>query len=399
MAASSDKEDRLNEIPPQVTHSTVANSKILRFDNDPSTVPTLHKTMASQNLCPWCGIKAPFPGFKHCGKTCATAAAAAAAPPSGFAQYNVPDGIGRGIAPPLATPWQNQAMGANPFPTNSGSPQCALPGCRKPPYDWRAMYCSNVHRAEAVTQGHAVACILCKRYPKMQGFYCGQACQDDSLALAPMILRLEEDDPKFNDIRHQFDVSWRHTNKRKPEVRYVYKIIQTEDIADRYERYRDDVEDQGNFLSQRKSQGNECRRWHGTKRVCSLGDDPDDLELCQSPKCALCCIITTNFRKELVGASGRSFNRFGLGIYASATSSKSDDYTSKNPSSSLKAMLLTHVVVGKGLKLTRDNTRLTSPPAGYDSVLGETGDSLNYDEVVVYENYAIVPAWLVVYGP
>ncbi|KIO16997.1 hypothetical protein M407DRAFT_85388 [Tulasnella calospora MUT 4182] len=89
--------------------------------------------------------------------------------------------------------------------------------------------------------------------------------------------------------------------------------------------------------------------------------------------------------------------RFGAGIYASSVSSKADDYSTNVRQSSYKAMLLTTVVVGRGYKLTRDKKSLTCPPDGYHSVLGEAGDTLNYDEVVVYDDDAIRPSWLVVY--
>jgi hypothetical protein len=80
-------------------------------------------------------------------------------------------------------------------------------------------------------------------------------------------------------------------------------------------------------------------------------------------------------------------NRFGKGIYTSSTSSKyadtlvqlsaishltehrSNDYTRNPSTSALKAMLLNKVVVGRGQKLLTDNTSLTAPPAGYDSVM------------------------------
>jgi len=60
-------------------------------------------------------------------------------------------------------------------------------------------------------------------------------------------------------------------------------------------------------------------------------------------------------------------------------------------------MLLNKVVVGKGCKMTTDNTTLTAPPAGFDSVLAEVGGSLKYDELVVYNNDAIRPSYLVMY--
>jgi hypothetical protein len=58
--------------------------------------------------------------------------------------------------------------------------------------------------------------------------------------------------------------------------------------------------------------------------------------------------------------------------YASNTevlTSRSNDY-SKNAgiNSDWKALLLNNVVVGKGKKLTQNDTSLTAPPKGYDSV-------------------------------
>jgi len=64
--------------------------------------------------------------------------------------------------------------------------------------------------------------------------------------------------------------------------------------------------------------------------------------------------------------------------------------------------------------MTVSNSALTEPPAGYDSVsvvsrrsfcgvlmgeqvLGEVGGRLNYDELVVYDNDAIRPSYLVMY--
>jgi len=61
-------------------------------------------------------------------------------------------------------------------------------------------------------------------------------------------------------------------------------------------------------------------------------------------------------------------------------------------------MLLNDVVMGKGIKLERTDTSLTKPPQGYDSVIGEPGGDLNYDEAVVYDQDAIVPSFLIIYS-
>lgn len=47
---------------------------------------------------------------------------------------------------------------------------------------------------------------------------------------------------------------------------------------------------------------------------------------------------------------------------------RSNDYSHNDCKSNLKAILLNKVVVGKGCKMLQDNTSLTSPPTGFDSV-------------------------------
>jgi hypothetical protein len=79
-------------------------------------------------------------------------------------------------------------------------------------------------------------------------------------------------------------------------------------------------------------------------------------------------------------------------------------------------VLLNRVVVGKAVRRRYNATYLTEPPYGHHSVgflslkhdstdadlssqvIGEPGANLNYEETVVYDNDAIRPAYLVVYG-
>ena len=139
-----------------------------------------------------------------------------------------------------------------------------------------------------------------------------------------------------------------------------------------------------------KTPGNENRRWHGTRRKCNIGDR-GVTTLCTNPRCSLCSIIESSFDVGFYrGATG--WGRFGTGIYTSSTSSKfapvpsnglslnmhltlrffpdrSNDYSiNDGVVSDWKALLLNKVVVGNGVKLTHDNTKLTRPPPGYDSV-------------------------------
>jgi len=180
-------------------------------------------------------------------------------------------------------------------------------------------------------------------------------------------------------------------------VRRVYKILAPPASLAAYNAYRAKVEGQGHFVAAGRSEGNEHRRWHGTRRVCNLGDK-GHTQFCSSTSCSLCSIIRTSYDISLWGKK-TGWGRFGKGLYTSSTSSKSNDYSHNDCKSSLKAILLNKVVVGKGCKLLQDNTTLTAPPTGYDSVLAEKGGSLNYDELVVYTNDAIRPSFLVMYEP
>jgi hypothetical protein len=60
------------------------------------------------------------------------------------------------------------------------------------------------------------------------------------------------------------------------------------------------VEKRGQFVAAGRSAGNENRRWHGTRRECSLGD-PGNTKFCASTTCSLCCIVRTSFDLSLFG--------------------------------------------------------------------------------------------------
>ncbi|KAG8924079.1 hypothetical protein FRC01_011971 [Tulasnella sp. 417] len=98
-------------------------------------------------------------------------------------------------------------------------------------------------------------------------------------------------------------------------------------------------------------------------------------------------------------ANGRTFLRFGRGIYTSSVSSKADDYTITPSTSGYRAMLVARVVLGKAYPLKLTSQYLAGPPRGFHSVLGEVGIHLNYDEQVVYSDDAARPAYLIIYKP
>ncbi|KAF8808619.1 ADP-ribosylation [Phlegmacium glaucopus] len=293
----------------------------------------------------------------------------------------------------------NGPLQRKPTTGANGKAVCQAPGCQNPPHSLGNgpglgyEYCSMAHKILGET-----LCLMCLQAPKMaNSHFCSQPCIDDAENKGPMILEVPFGHVTFKSVAEQFKASWRHAGTTCPPVRRVYKIVVPEASLAGYDAYRAAVESRGQFVSTGRSAGNENRRWHGTRRICNIGDK-GHTQFCSAPTCSLCCIMRTSFDVSLWGKK-TGWGRFGKGIYTSSTSSKSNDYSHNDCKSQLKAILLNKVIVGKGCKLLQDNTSLTSPPAGYDSVLAEKGGSLNYDELVVYDNDAIRPSFLVMYEP
>ncbi|KNZ77577.1 hypothetical protein J132_05111, partial [Termitomyces sp. J132] len=238
-------------------------------------------------------------------------------------------------------------------------------------------------------------CLWCHRSPASKAHFCSKTCALAAEAQGPILLEVLNGHDTFKNVEGQFNRSWRHDDKPRPIVRRIYKVILSQSSEAAYSQYRSSIEARGKFLASGMSAGNENRRWHGTRRECTVGDD-GNTTLCNSSTCPLCSIIQTSYDVGKCKA-GSSFERFGAGIYTSSTSSKSHDYAKNGSKSPLKAILLNKVVVGNGYKLRTGNSNLKAPPSGFDSVLGETGKDLNYDELVIYRNDAIRPSFLVLY--
>ncbi|KAH9932380.1 ADP-ribosylation [Fomitopsis serialis] len=219
--------------------------------------------------------------------------------------------------------------------------------------------------------------------------FCSNKCKEDTFGSAPVILNIKEDTADFKDVSKQFKDHWKHPTT-VPTVVKMWKIYSNKQHTDGFYSYKLAVERRTGIAG-----GNSRRRWHGTIRTCTIGDSENLATLCQDANCSLCRIIQSSFRVDK--ACARFGGRFGKGIYTSATSSKSNDYVKVLGGSPHKAMLLNDVVLGKTKKLTTNNSGLTEPPQGYDSVVGEPGGVLNYDEAVVYKNEAIRPLFLIIY--
>ncbi|TEB34609.1 ADP-ribosylation [Coprinellus micaceus] len=212
------------------------------------------------------------------------------------------------------------------------------------------------------------------------------------------LLPLPKSDPGYSEVEKCFRKGWKHPKKKRPRIYSIFRIALPEQMLKPFHKYRAMVASTPGVAGKTSDPANEQLLFHGTTRCCLLGDDPRSTRLCSVPQCNLCCVIRSSFDVKKCGTKHR-FKRFGKGIYATTCSSKADDYTA-NPkdTSKLRVLLLNRVIVGKAHRRQRNATSLTEPPCGYHSVVGEPGVDLNYEETVVYENDAIRPAYLIVYG-
>ncbi|KAF9061126.1 hypothetical protein BDP27DRAFT_1385423 [Rhodocollybia butyracea] len=215
------------------------------------------------------------------------------------------------------------------------------------------------------------------------------------------ILPLESSDPQCIQVERLFLKGWRHLNKPKPTIRAIYKILSSDQSLEVYARYKSQVQTI-NLLSKFNKGANEQLCFHGTKRLCLLGENNSKVFPCESSECSLCCIIQGSFDVAKCG-NAHSFRRFGAGIYTTSCSSIQQHSASNSAlNTNLRVLLVSRVVVGKPHNRRHNATHMNQPPTGHHSVcdvVGLPGVDLNYEETVVYRNDAIRPAYLVVYGP
>ncbi|KAH7913781.1 ADP-ribosylation [Hygrophoropsis aurantiaca] len=209
------------------------------------------------------------------------------------------------------------------------------------------------------------------------------------------LVHIEREDPQFAEVQQLFNKGWRHRKKDRPYVQTVFKVLWPNTVLEPYLQYRSEVE---STVRARDRSGNEKLLFHGTNRACLLGEKPNNVLLCGLRECYLCSILRTSFDITKCGAKN-TFKRFGHGIYTTVCSSKADDYSHSGAENvNFRVMLVSRVVLGKAYRRYRNAPDLIKPPSGYHSVAGETGWDLNYEETVCYDNDAIRPAYLVVYG-
>ena len=258
--------------------------------------------------------------------------------------------------------------------------RCGLPGCSRPRSHFE--FCCQEHQQRAASRG-----LLAPTTQSEDRIYCGA---NGEFACALLTNKSEE----RASVIAQFRKAWRKPEPT-PRVERVYAVRPKSTLVERYATYKAAV-------------SNERRRFHGTGSACDFAID-DQVGPCASRACALCSILSDGFRLEHAGTgpnAGRAtFGtaaglRYGRGIYFSSTSGKSNDYNGgserQRRGRRWRTLFVCRVAAGQAFLTQEGEHNFTRPPHGYDSVVGEVGPNLNYDELVVYTEAAALPEFLLV---
>ncbi|CAE8641545.1 unnamed protein product [Polarella glacialis] len=289
---------------------------------------------------------------------------------------------------------------------NSPQQRCSLPGCAAPRYNDQSTghlhdFCGRSHALLAKQRGLvglAAGPPIAQYLPQaVERVFGGTGRDDYSVAV------LTRQHPKYEGIKEQFLDRWVHPGP-KPRVRRLLQVRNTQTVYNQYQAY----------LGTQVRQGyqTEHRRFHGTSLSpqCSFGIDMAST-LCTQNDCAVCGICRYGFDIDRQGASGslRLALRYGVGHYFSRTSSKSNDYAGASERQSAgqrtRLMFLCKVAPGpsfeaKEISMSDDDLAEQVHGRGYTSVEAKNtaeGGPLNHDELVIYQNEAAIPSYLIVY--
>lgn len=263
---------------------------------------------------------------------------------------------------------------------------CGIPGCSRGASHYG--FCSSAHCELAVQKN-----IVSPSEGGIEVVFVG-----DTGDYTAHLLRVSH--PKHASVKKQFLTSWKKRASGVATVERIYWVRVRPDILESFEATKLQL-------------GNVVRRFHGTTQSdsCFFGTIQSKPP-CTDESCRVCSICRTGFDTSHIarGPGGSAWNqnlRYGPGFYFSPVSSKSNDYNVRserlrphgNREKRFRCMFLCNVVVGRAYVTQEGFLRPTEcPPPGYDSVIGETGSNLNYDEVAVYKPTQAIPSYLIVYS-
>ncbi|KAF9474500.1 ADP-ribosylation [Pholiota conissans] len=211
------------------------------------------------------------------------------------------------------------------------------------------------------------------------------SCYDSRVNL----IHVPPNDPEYHNISEKFLNGWKHAYKVVPTIKRIFYIAYGT---------AEGLQHLANFSEYSNRVGNVEMLFHGTQRVCSIGETTDSVTVCTSQECNLCNIVRGSYDMEK--AKGKRM--FGSGIYSTQVSSKADEYSGNaDPYVHTRVMILNQVALGRSKIMYEASHEMQHAPPMYNSVTGATypeGGKLNYHEAVVYREDAICANAIVVYS-
>ena len=184
---------------------------------------------------------------------------------------------------------------------------------------------------------------------------------------------------EFTVVSGKFQQAWAKGKGSCPPVSFIF-VINNRQLQQRWSAHQ-----------QKLSVQTVEEHYHGTVLLCDITTSNN---MCNNKDCGICGISRTGFERRCIGKN-INFQRFGHGFYVAPNSSKCHDYT--QGAHGYRAMLLCDVCPGRKYVKTQNDENLQGPPPGYDSVHGQAGHALNYDEVVIYNPDCVLPRYVIVY--
>jgi hypothetical protein len=263
--------------------------------------------------------------------------------------------------------------------------KCGIIGCKESQNHFG--FCSEKHFALSQQRG-----LLAPSDPNIDAIFVGPT-GDFSVIL------LRKNHPEYISTKEKFLSRWIKPEIESGGLPMVRRIFQIRNPPTQYSAFK--------FTAQ--TIGNVRDLFHGTSQSFECNFGRNKCPPCGDENCRICNICKQSFSMARVGENTaavvtRGVLRYGPGLYFSSVSGKSNDYSKSSEkvvfdgwkNSRWRSMFLCKVALGNSF--VTEEGRLPGLPAGYDSVKGEVGKVLNYDEAVVYDEVQAIPSFLIIYS-
>ncbi|KAH7286421.1 hypothetical protein KP509_32G006400 [Ceratopteris richardii] len=234
---------------------------------------------------------------------------------------------------------------------------------------------------------------------------CGESIADGPDALEEhhvahhAVTELKEGESASSIVELIFQSSWLLQSIPYTKPYRIFKVHNSPRTTAKFEEYREMVKTKAAKISKKHSRclvdGNELLRFYCTTVACDMGSVSAQnilsmtSSLCSLTSCGVCQILKHGFPMD-----GQP------GIYTNASSSQAHEsfmLTREHNDNRIHAMLVCRVIAGR-IKKSGYESSQEGPASGYDSVAGESGSYTDLDELMVFNNKAVLPCFIVVYS-